>query len=193
MEKAEVEEKSSANSQEMIKGETPLHYEPSSDNIKESLKIMNEETLQLSEFILQEEKLSKELCVLLKHVLKRLNMSFDLPTNVFPHTSKTQLIILNDEAHLIFTNNKNEVKSKALEYYPPQIILTVASFIIPELSKSLTSYRKRISLRISLFERINQELRNVRNAFGNNPKKLEGDLNSLNNEVKKNKRKKESA
>jgi hypothetical protein len=77
------------------------------------------------------------------------------------------------------------VKSKALEDFPPQVILNVVSFIIPELSKSLTSYRKRISLRIGLFDRINQELRNIRSIFASHPKKLEENMNPLNNGVKK--------
>lgn len=206
MEKAEVEEKSIENSKKMIKGETlPRPYQPSSEQMQEFLKIMNEETLQLSEFLLQEEKLIKELCVLLKQVLKQLNMSFNLPANVFPQTWKTQRIILNDEAHLIFVNNKNEVKSKALEDYPSQVILNVASFIIPELSRSLISYRKEISSRIGLFDRINQELRTLRNILANRPKKFEEDINPVNDGVKKaliakqkgpsaeNKRNKESA
>lgn len=187
MEKAEVEEKSIENSKKMIKGETLPHpYQPSNEQMQESLKVMNEETLQLSEFLLQEEILCRELCVLLKQVLKHLNMSFNLPANVFPQTEKTQRIILNDEAHLIFVNNKNEVKSKALEDYPPQVILNVASFIIPELSRSLTSYRKEIGSRIDLFERINNELRNFRNIFVNRPRKLlEEDINPADNRLKR--------
>jgi hypothetical protein len=94
-------------------------------------------------------------------------------------------VILNDEAHLIFINNKNEVKSKTLRDYSPQVILNVASFIIPELSRSLTSYRKKISSRIDLFDRINHELRNLRNIFANHPEKPEEDINPTNNGVKK--------
>lgn len=184
MENVEVEKKSSENSKKTIKGEISP-YRPSSDQIQESLRIINEETLQLSEFLLQEEKLIKELCVLLKQVLRRLSASFNLPSNIFPQTWKTQRIILNDEAHLIFINSENKVKSKALEDFPPQVILNVVSFIIPELSKSLTSYRKRISLRIGLFDRINQELRNIRSIFASHPKKLEENMNPLNNGVKK--------
>jgi len=175
LEKVEVEEKSSENSQGISGGETLPSYQTSGDPMQESLKVIKEETLQLSEFLWQEEKLIKELCVLLKHVLKQLNMSFNLPATVFPQTEKTQRIILNDEAHLILINDKNEVKSKALEDFPPHVIFNIASFIIPELSKSLASYRKKISLRVGFFERINQELRNIRNIFANRPKKLEED------------------
>jgi len=74
LEKAEVEEKSVENSKEHIKGETlPCRYQSSSGQMQESLSVMNEETLELRDFILQEEIRIKELCVLLKQVLKQLN------------------------------------------------------------------------------------------------------------------------
>lgn len=173
MEKAEVQEKSSADSQKPITADSPTQgSQPPSDQMEESLKILSEETLQLSEFLWQEEKLINELCALLKLVLKQVNLSFNLPANILPLTEKTQRVMLNDEAHLILINDQNEVRSKALEDYPPQVVFNVISFVVPELGRSLTSYRKRISVRISLFDRVNQELRNLRNIFANSPKKL---------------------
>jgi len=74
LEKAEVEEKSVENSKGHIKGETlPRRYQSSGGQMQESFSVMNEETLELREFILQEEIRIKELCVLLQQVLKQLN------------------------------------------------------------------------------------------------------------------------
>lgn len=186
MEKVEVEEKRIEDSTKMVKGETlPRPHQSSSEQTQESLRIINEETSQLSEYLLQEGKLIRELCVLLRHILKRLKMNFRLPANVFSQTWKTQRIILTDEAHLVFVNNRNEVKSKALEDYPPKVILNVASFIIPELSKTLTSYREDVSARIGMFNKINQELRSLRNTLANRQKNLEEDVNPDGNGVKK--------
>lgn len=174
MEKAEVEEKSSEDSQKVVTEAASAQASQSLDEkMQESLKILSEETLQLSEFIWQEEKLIKELCALLKHVLKQLNISFNLPLDTLPHPDRTRRIMLNDEAHLIFINDQNEVRTKALEDYPSNAIFNVILFVIPELGRSLTSYRKRISLRISLFDRVNQELKNLRNIFVNSPRKQE--------------------
>jgi len=174
LEKAEVAGKGSEDTQKVITEEaTPPASPSSSDQIQESLRVLSEETLQLSEFLWQEEKLIKELCVLLKLVLNQLNLSFNIPLNVLQQTDKIQRAILNDEAHLILINDQNEVKSKALEDYPPQVIFNLVSFVIPELTKSFTSYRKKISVRISLFDRINQELRNIRNVFASSSKKAE--------------------
>lgn len=185
MEKTEVQ-KSSEGSQTTSPGEAATLPSPSLDSqMQESLKVLSEETLQLSEFLWQEEKLVKEMCALLKLVLKRLGLSFNLPANIFPQAEKMQKIILNDEAHLILINDQNEVRSRALEDYPPQVIFNVVSFIIPELGRSLTFYRKRISVRIGLFERVNQELRKIRSIFESNPKKLEDGSGPVDDGVKK--------
>jgi hypothetical protein len=175
VEKAEVQEKDTVDSQKMVTEEGPPQGSQSSgDKMEESLKILSEETLQLSEFLWQEEKLTKELCVLLKLVLRQLGVSFNLPSNFLPHSGDLRRTTLNDEAHLILINDQNEVTSKALEDYPAHVIFNVVSFVIPELGKSLTAYRKRISMRLGFFDRVNQELRNLRNIFASSPKVAEG-------------------
>ena len=141
--------------------------------IDEALKNLNEEALQLSEFLDQEEKLIKELCVLLRQVLGQLGISFSIPVTVVPSAWRSLRMYLNAEAHVISINDKNEVTSKALENYPPHVIFNIVTFILPELSKSLTAYRQKISLRIDLFDRMNQELRNLSKIFGNTHRKFE--------------------
>jgi hypothetical protein len=109
LEKTEVQ-KSGEASQSTSPGETVVPSAPSIDGqMQEALKVLSEETLQLSEFLWQEEKLVKELCTLLKLVLKRLGLSFNLPPSLFPQSEKIQKIILNDETHLILINDQNEV------------------------------------------------------------------------------------
>jgi hypothetical protein len=185
LEKTEVQ-KSNEVSQTTNPGEAAVLPAPSIDGqMQEALKVLSEETLQLSEFLWQEEKLVKELCTLLRLVLKRLGLSFNLPPNLFPQSGKIQKIILNDETHLILINDQNEVRSRALEDYPPQVIFDVVSFVIPELGRSLTFYRKKINVRIGLFERVNQELRKIRSIFENNQKKLEDGTGPVDDGVKK--------
>ena len=149
----------------------------SSGPIDEALKNLNEEALQLSEFLDHEEKLIKELCVLLRQVLEQLKISFSIPASVVPEAWRSLRMYLNAEAHIISINSKNEVTSKALENYPPQVIFNIVSFILPELSRALTSYRQKISSRIDLFDRINQELKNLSKIFGNTQRKPEEDGN----------------
>lgn len=174
MEKVQVEEKKSGDPQKIIIEETSQQSRISSEQLQESLKTINEEALQLSEFILQETKLIRELCLLLKQVLKQLNMSFGLPATIFPSEARTQRVILNQEAHLILINDKNEVTSKPLEDCPPQVIFNIVSSIVPEMGRSLASYRKKVSSRVSLFDRMNQELRNLRNILVGESKPEDG-------------------
>ena len=51
--------------------------------------------------------------------------------------------------------------SRLLEDYPPDTILAVMMVIIPELEKAIKTYRKNISQRVSLLEKIKHELKNL--------------------------------
>jgi len=153
--------------------------------MQESLKVLSEETLQLSELIWQEAKLTKEFCAVLKQVLKQLKISFNLPVNILAQGQRIQQAILNSEAHMILINDKNEVESRALEDYPPDVISNMISHIVPELSKSLTAYRQKIAMRIDLFDRVNRELRNLRNMSDNRSDKNEEGSGPVEDGIKK--------
>ncbi len=186
MEKVEVEQKSGENSQPLVLADTsPEASQTLNEQMQESLKVLSEETLQLSELIWQESKLTREFCALLKQVLKQLNMSFNLPVDIFSKGVKLQQVILNSQAHLILINDKNEVESKALEDYPSDIVFNLVSFIIPELGKSLGLYRQKISVRIDFFDRVNRELRNLRNMSDNCPGKTEEGTSRVENGIRK--------
>ena len=186
MEKVEVEQKSGENSQPLVLADTsPETSQTLNEQMQESLKVLSEETLQLSELIWQESKLTREFCALLKQVLKQLNMSFNLPVDIFPKGAKLQQVILNSEAHLILINDKNEVESKSLEDYPSDVVFNLVSFIIPELGKSLGLYRQKISVRIDFFDRVNRELRNLRNMSDNCPGKTEEGASRVENGIRK--------
>jgi len=131
----------------------------------DSLKVINEEILQLSEFLIEDKKLAQELCKLIKQVLKHLNLSFVIPARAIPLFKETEQIILNEEGHLIFVHEKNKVSSKALEEYPPEIILIVFLDIIPKLGRLLKLYRKKVGMRVNFFEKIYRELENVNRTF----------------------------
>ena len=181
-----VEQKGSENSPPLVLADTSAGASSTlNEQMQESLKILSEETLQLSELIWQEAKLTREFCAVLKQVLRHLKISFNLPVSVFSQGQRLQQAILNPEAHLILINDKNEVESRALEDYPPDVIFSMVSFIIPELSRSLTLYRQKISLRIDLFDRVNRELRNLRNMSENHSDKHEEGSGPVEDGIKK--------
>ncbi len=143
---------------ERIRGEIEQKF-------SDSLRIINEETLQLSEFLIEDKKLAKELCRLIRPVLKRLDLSFVIPPEAIPIFKKTDRIILNETGHLIFFYEKTKVSSRPLEEYSPEIVLAVFLIIIPELGRSMRSYRKTISMRINFFERMYRGLESINRAF----------------------------
>jgi hypothetical protein len=180
-----VEQKSSESSQPLVLAEATETPRMLNDQMQESLKALSEETLQLSELIWQEAKLTKEFCAVLKQVLKQLKISFNLPVNIFAQGQRLQQAILNSEAHMILINDKNEVESRALEDYPPDVISNMISYIVPELSKSLTLYRQKIAARIDLFDKVNRELRNLQNISDNNSNKNEEGSGPVEDGIKK--------
>lgn len=135
------------------------------NKFNEFLTAISEETLQLSEFIVEEKKLTNELCGSLTQTLRRLKISFDISPKYVTKLGEARQIKLNKEGHLIIIRERDKVDSKLLSDYPPDIILTVVWVIIPELEKALKAYRSRISKRVSLLEKIKQELKNIEKAF----------------------------
>jgi len=185
LEKAEVEENKSEEAMETVSEESSAHPLPLQNGetetaeskereklmgemeqkFEELLRIIREETLQLSEFLIEEKKLTHELYILFKPILRQLNTSFNIPPKAIPLLERAKQVFLNAEGHLILIDEKNAVSSKALEDCPPEVILNVLWVVIPALSGAIVSYRKRVSFRVSLFNRINRELRNLYKTF----------------------------
>lgn len=148
----------------------------------ELLAALSEETLQLSEFLIEEERLVQELCTLLRETLRYLNLSFEVPAEAVPELqSNAKKIILNNEGHLILMFKGEKVSSKILEDHPPRIVLAVIWNIIPELEKSLRDYRRRISQRVNIFEKIKKELKNIRLIFTSSEQKQEVSIGGSDN------------
>jgi hypothetical protein len=133
--------------------------------LQELLKSINEEVLQLSEFLMEESKLMKELCISLRHILKKLNVSFNVPPQDLPLPKRVSKVILNEEGHLILVYEKGEVNSAFLAEYPPEIVMAVLWSVMPELAKVVMLYRKKISTRVNFFGKVKKELKNVVKAI----------------------------
>ena len=133
--------------------------------LQELLKSISEETLQLSEFLMEEDRLVKELCTSMKQILKKLNVSFNIPPREIPLKAKVKKVILNEECHLILVYEKGEVHSAFLAEYPPEIVMATLLVVMPELAEVIMLYRKKISTRVSFFARIRKELKNVVKAI----------------------------
>jgi len=133
--------------------------------LQELLRNINEETLQLSEFLMEEAKLMEDVCVSLKQILKKLNVSFNIPPQDIPFRKKIKRVILNEEGHLILVHEKGEVNSAFLAEYPPEIVMAVLWIVMPELAKVVMLYRKKIGTRVNFFGKVKKELKGVVKAI----------------------------
>jgi hypothetical protein len=133
--------------------------------LQELLRSLSEETLQLSEFLMEEKKLMNDLCVSVKQILKKLNVSFNIPPRDIPVRKKVKKVILNEEGHLILVYEKGEVYSAFLAEYPPEIVMSVLWVTMPELAKVIMLYRKKISTRVNFFGKIKKELKSIAKAI----------------------------
>jgi hypothetical protein len=132
--------------------------------LQEILTSLNEEVLQLSEFLLEENKIVNELCTALKQILKKFDVSFNIPTKDLPTKRKIEKAILNEEGHLVLLYEKGDVHSAFLAEYPPHIVMTVLWTVMPELAKVIMLYRKKVSARVGFFGKLRKELKGIANA-----------------------------
>jgi len=131
----------------------------------ELLEEITKETLQVSEFLREAKKLTDELCGLLTQILKQLKISFNIPPKYIPKLGEAKQVRLDAEGHLIITGDHNQVKKKFLGEYSSDVVLTVIWLIVPELNKAIKDYRKKMTRRINLLEKIKHELKNMQKAL----------------------------
>jgi len=148
-----------------LSGEEEKSVLESEQKLKEILKNMNEETLQLNNFLAEEGKLISELCSSLKGILKKLNISLSIPRQDLPIQGKIKKVVLNQEGNLILTSESGEANSAYLAEYPPETVMAVLWIVIPALANSITRYRKRLSTRVNFFQGIKKELKNAARAI----------------------------
>ena len=132
--------------------------------LQQLLKDISEETLQLREFLTEENRLMNELCVSIKQIMKKLGISFDIPPHNIRVQKKIKRVILNKEGHLTFFNEKGEAHSAFLAEYPAEIVIAVLWVVMPKLAKVVATYRKKIRSRISLFRKLKKELKTIAKA-----------------------------
>jgi len=132
--------------------------------LQQLLKDISEETLQLREFLTEENRLMSELCVSIKQIMKKLGVSFDIPPSNIRASKNIKRVILTQEGHLTFFYEKGEAHSAFLAEYPPEIVIAVLWIVMPKLAKVVITYTKKIRTRISLFKKLRNELKTIAKA-----------------------------
>jgi hypothetical protein len=160
--------------------------EKTEQKLQELLKVISSESLQLNAFLSEENRLVNEVCLSLTQVMKKLQISFDIPAFNISSKRKIRKAILNDEGSLKLFYEKDGEKSDFLANYPPETVLAVLWAIMPELAGAMTSHRKRLSARISFIERVKKELKNVAKAVMETSSSTEQKKESLPTDSSKN-------
>lgn len=146
--------------------------EPSEDEIQEVekkfnslLRVITEDARQLSEYLLSEENTVKQVCRFLENILSELDLSVVIPQKAVPTVEKSKEIILNSQCHLIIVQEDGSVESKSLDKYPPEIILAVVCALIPRLREEISTYLRKVSVRLNFLEMVKEELKNIQKPF----------------------------
>jgi hypothetical protein len=129
------------------------------------LKDINSDSKRLGELLIQENTLIKDTCSCLTKILAHLNLAVILPRIPAPSFREYRQVILNSQGHLITVKKDDFVESKLLERYPVETILLVVWAVIPRIKEIVNTYTRQVSTRLDLFERIDEELKHVKESF----------------------------
>lgn len=132
----------------------------------DELKSLSEEAMQLAEFLSEDERLCHELCSLLRESLGKLDMAIEMPVRAFPFLERAERIMLNPRCHLIVLYEDGRIDSKALEDYPPEVVLMVFWNAMPKFRTLLGEYKEKVKRRVEYFDRISRDLKSLQGAFG---------------------------
>lgn len=134
------------------------------EEVQELLRNIGEETSQLRGFLMEERKLMNELCVSIKQILKKINVSFNIPPQNIPVKKGAKRVILNEEGYLMLIYGRDDVNSAFLAEYPPRVVMAVLWVVMPKLAEVVTSYRKKVGKRVGFFRKLKRELKNIAKA-----------------------------
>ena len=132
--------------------------------MQELLQSMNEESAKLSGYLAEENKIMIDLCNSLVQVTKKLHVSFDIPPRDLSLQRNTRKALLSEDGYLKIQYDE-DTHSAFLAEYSSEVVMTVLWVVVPELTKAISVYRKRANSRISFFEGLKKELKNIARAI----------------------------
>jgi hypothetical protein len=151
------------------------------EKLKNLLMKLCEETLQLSQFLSEENKLINEICSSLRQVLKKLNISVVIPSQEIPSRERLKKAVLTEKAELVINKENNEKRSAFLADYPPEVVIAVLWVIMPELPRVIAKHKRKIIARGSFLKKAKKEIAAATKAIAD-----EGEEETSNEELQSN-------
>lgn len=132
-------------------------YSEDKSSLSEIFKSIHEGTHILVDSREKEAMLSREMCTSLVSYTKWLGTSLELTPKSIPEFNSAKRIYLSPEGKLMITE-EDKVRSKPLEAYSPETVMAVVLEVLPQLGSVINSRVQKLNERISLFNKISQEL-----------------------------------
>ncbi|MDH5787312.1 MAG: hypothetical protein OEZ40_03315, partial [Candidatus Bathyarchaeota archaeon] len=74
---------------------------------------------------------------------------------------KARKVVLNEEAQLTITDENGETRSTFLAECAPETIMAVLWNVMPELKRTMMTYRKKVGTRVNFFKKLKTELKSI--------------------------------
>lgn len=129
--------------------------------LQQLLGNISEETLQLREFLNEENRLKNELCASIGQILSRLNISFNIPPRNINFGREVKAAILDKKGKLMLVSHTGGVRSAFLAEYPPEIVMVVLWTVMPKLAEVVARYKRKVNRRIGFFRKLKMELKTI--------------------------------
>ncbi|MBS7632030.1 hypothetical protein KEJ15_00165 [Candidatus Bathyarchaeota archaeon] len=134
----------------------------SEEKLQELLALLSRETQQISEYLTEEKVLVKEVCQLLKHILKELQVNLTIAgQNLNGKNKVAKNAVLDEEGYLTLIYENNEKTTASLAEYPSAIVMAILQNVVPELAKAVNTYKKKLNKRTRFLENVKKELKSL--------------------------------
>lgn len=135
------------------------------------LQSMRDGARGLAESRAEDARLSRELCGALSAYTSWLDVALEIPPETIPTLHNAERMFLSPQGDLVVVDGRGKVNSQALAEYPTEIVLTVVCNALPKLQSKIDSYSHRLTERIELLGRVNEDLRSLPTFAEEKPKK----------------------
>ena len=131
------------------------------EKIRGVLKSIEDESVQLNEYLSKEKALTREICDLLRKIIRYLGVSIEVSSSHFSSEDRLDRVFLNKEGNLSLVYGEGRVVSKTLEECNPSLVVLIIYEVLPKLQNVILRQEHKVQKRISIFEKVKSELKSI--------------------------------